>query len=103
MPAAQRALPTTSPGLRLKSETVGQAYTNLVQQVRITAGAAMQEAWKAPPVTMNITPSVIDLVAYGRGGVAGVDTERRAIPSSRLTSGEGFESVPVRCTTFDQQ
>lgn len=48
-----------------ESETVGQAYTNLVQQVRRTAGAAMHEAWKAPPTesddTMNIPPSVIDL------------------------------------------
>jgi hypothetical protein len=48
-----------------ESETVGQAYTNLIQQVRRTAGAAMHEAWKAPPTksddTMNIPPSVIDL------------------------------------------
>jgi hypothetical protein len=47
-----------------ESETVGQAYTNLVQQVRRTAGAAMHEAWKAPPTksddTMNIPPTVID-------------------------------------------
>lgn len=49
----------------LESKTVGQAYTNLVQQVRRIAGAAMHEAWKALPTesdgAMNIPPSVIDL------------------------------------------
>lgn len=49
----------------LESETVGQAYTNLVHQVRRIAGTAMHEAWKALPTesddAMNIPRSVIDL------------------------------------------
>ena len=48
-----------------ESETVGQAYANLIQQVRRTAGVAMHDAWKSPPAesdeTMNIPPSAIDL------------------------------------------
>jgi hypothetical protein len=49
----------------LESKAVGQEYSNLVQQVRRIAGAAMHEAWKALPTesddAMNIPPSVIDL------------------------------------------
>jgi hypothetical protein len=48
-----------------ESENVGRAYADLVGQVRRIAGAAMHEAWNAPPITsdaaMNIPPSVIDL------------------------------------------
>jgi multidrug efflux pump subunit AcrB len=48
-----------------ESETVGNAYANLVQHVRRTAGSAMHEAWKSPPAdsddTMNIPPTVVDL------------------------------------------
>lgn len=44
---------------------MGQACTNLVQQVRRIAGAAMHEAWKAKSTesdeTMNIPASIIDL------------------------------------------
>jgi hypothetical protein len=63
-----------------ESETVGQAYTNLVQQVRRTAGAAMHEAWKAPPTesddTMNIPPSVIDLSPLAPHEAAYMDAVR---------------------------
>lgn len=49
----------------LESETVGQAYSNLVQQVRGIAGAAMHEAWKSLPIksdeAMNIPSNVVDL------------------------------------------
>ena len=49
----------------LESPAVGDAYKNLVQHLRRTAGAAMHEAWEAPPITsdtqMNIPPAVIDL------------------------------------------
>lgn len=49
----------------VESENVGRAYADLVGQVRRIAGAAMHEAWNAPPITsdaaMNIPPSVIDL------------------------------------------
>jgi hypothetical protein len=48
-----------------ESEPVGQAYATLINQVRRTAGAAMHDAWNAPPTdtddTMNIPPATIDL------------------------------------------
>jgi hypothetical protein len=48
-----------------ESQPVGQAYANLIKQVRKTAGSAMHEAWNASPNdvdhTMNIPPSVVDL------------------------------------------
>lgn len=63
-----------------ESETVGQAYTNLVHQVRTTAGAAMHEAWKAPPTdsdnTMNIPPSIIDLSSLAPHEAAYMDAVR---------------------------
>ncbi|MGH4010591.1 MAG: hypothetical protein ACRDTH_20935, partial [Pseudonocardiaceae bacterium] len=63
-----------------ESETVGQAYTNLVQQARRTAGAAMHEAWKAKPTesddTMNIPPSVIDLSSLAPHEAAYIDAVR---------------------------
>jgi hypothetical protein len=64
----------------VESETVGHAYTDLVQQVRRTAGAAMHEAWKAPPTesdgTMNIPPSVIDLSPLAPHEAAYMDAVR---------------------------
>jgi metal-dependent amidase/aminoacylase/carboxypeptidase family protein len=48
-----------------ESKAVGEAYANLVQEMRAIAGAAMHEAWKAEPTNadneMNIPVSVIDL------------------------------------------
>lgn len=48
-----------------ESPTVGQAYATLIQELRNIAGAAMHQAWKAPPANsddaMNIPPSEIDL------------------------------------------
>lgn len=48
-----------------ESQPVGQAYANLIQQVRKIAGVAMHDAWNAPPNdsdhTMNIPPGVVDL------------------------------------------
>lgn len=48
-----------------ESETVGQAYANLVEQTRVTAGSAMHEAWIAPPIksdsSMNIPTTAVDL------------------------------------------
>jgi hypothetical protein len=44
---------------------VGNAYANLIKQVCATAGTAMHEAWKTPPIksdsAMNIPTSVVDL------------------------------------------
>lgn len=64
----------------LESETVGQAYTDLVQQVRRIAGAAMHEAWKALPTesddAMNIPPSVIDLSSLTPHETAYMDAVR---------------------------
>lgn len=52
---------------KIESETVGKAYEELVQELRKTAGAAMREAWEAPPIesdtAMNIPPAQIDLSA----------------------------------------
>lgn len=49
----------------IESKTAGDAYADLIQQVRTTAGSAMREAWNTPPsdtdTAMNIPPSVIDL------------------------------------------
>lgn len=63
-----------------ESETVGQTYTNLVHQVRKTAGAAMHEAWKAPPTdsddTMNIPPSIINLSSLAPHEAAYMDAVR---------------------------
>jgi len=63
-----------------ESESVGQAYTKLVQQVRRTAGTAMHEAWKAKPTesddTMNIPSSVIDLSSLTPHEAAYMDAVR---------------------------
>lgn len=63
-----------------ESETVGQAYTNLIHQVRGTAGAAMHEAWKGPPTnsdnTMNIPPSIINLSSLAPHEAAYMDAVR---------------------------
>ncbi|WP_181771610.1 hypothetical protein [Amycolatopsis pittospori] len=49
----------------IESEQVGSAFTELVKQVRATAGTAMHEAWNAPAndtdSAMNIPPSLVDL------------------------------------------
>ncbi|MFD7444023.1 hypothetical protein [Streptomyces sp. NPDC059909] len=49
----------------VESEIVGAAYAELLQRMRQTAGKAMHDAWRAPPITsddaMNIPPTVIDL------------------------------------------
>ncbi|MGW6742504.1 hypothetical protein ACWGDX_17580 [Streptomyces sp. NPDC055025] len=49
----------------LESPKVGDAYRDLVQHLRRTAGTAMHDAWNAPAITsdseMNIPPTVIDL------------------------------------------
>jgi hypothetical protein len=48
-----------------ESSVVGQAYAELVRHARSTAGAAIREAWKVPPITddaaMNIAPGDVDL------------------------------------------
>jgi len=48
-----------------ESTTVGEAYSQLITELRKVAGGAMREAWKAPPITndaeMNIPPTIIDL------------------------------------------
>lgn len=53
-----------------ESSTVGQAYANLVDQVRAIAGTAMRRAWLDPPTKsdagMNIPVKVIDLSSLER-------------------------------------
>jgi len=50
-----------------ESPETGEAYNELVAQVRRIAGAAMQNAWKSPPLDndqgMNIGPDLVDLGA----------------------------------------
>lgn len=52
---------------KIESETVGKAYADLIQELRKTAGMAMNAAWEAPPIesdaAVNIPPPVIDLSA----------------------------------------
>ncbi|MFG2794013.1 hypothetical protein [Streptomyces sp. NPDC048419] len=52
---------------KIESETVGDAYAALVQELRKTAGVAMHAAWEASPIEsdsdVNIPPTVIDLSA----------------------------------------
>jgi hypothetical protein len=63
-----------------ESEHVGQAYAMLIHQVRRTAGAAMHDAWNAPPTdtddAMNIPPDVIDLSSLTPHENAYIDTVR---------------------------
>jgi hypothetical protein len=51
----------------VESAAVGAAYGRLIREVRRVAGAAMHEAWNAPPNraddTMNIPPQTVDLSA----------------------------------------
>jgi len=51
--------------VKLESETVGMAYTKLIQQMRNIAGGAMRQAWIGEPATsdagVNILPETIDL------------------------------------------
>jgi GMP synthase PP-ATPase subunit len=51
--------------VKLESETVGMAYTELIQQMRKTAGGAMRQAWIDEPATtdvgVNIPPETVDL------------------------------------------
>lgn len=65
---------------KIESETVGEAYAKLVQEVRKTAGAAMREAWEAPPIetdtAMNIPPAVVDLSALQPLETAYIDAVR---------------------------
>ena len=52
-----------------ESATVGEVYARLVAELRMVAGSAMSEAWKAPPITtdaeMNIPSTLIDLAPLG--------------------------------------
>ncbi|MGW1810467.1 hypothetical protein ACWC2T_34410 [Streptomyces sp. NPDC001393] len=65
---------------KIESEAVGEAYAKLVQEVRMTAGSAMREAWEAPPIetdtAMNILPAVIDLSSLHPFETAYIDTVR---------------------------
>lgn len=70
----------------VESQSVGQAYANLIQQVRKTAGTAMRDAWNAPPNdsddTMNIPPNVVDLsslVAHETDYIDAVRTHLRTL------------------------
>jgi hypothetical protein len=51
--------------VKLESETVGTAYTNLIQEMRKIAGGAMRQAWIDEPATsdaeVNIPPATVDL------------------------------------------
>ncbi|MFD9059929.1 hypothetical protein ACFVZ3_00205 [Kitasatospora purpeofusca] len=64
----------------LESPAVGEAYKDLVQHLRRTAGTAMHEAWKAPAITadtqMNIPPTVIDLSELAQYEKAYLDAVR---------------------------
>ncbi len=69
-----------------ESRTVGEAYANLIQEVRRAAGVAMHDAWKAPPNdsddTMNIPPTVVDLSSlapYEAEYIEAVRTHLRAL------------------------
>jgi hypothetical protein len=51
--------------VNLESETVGTAYTKLIQEMRKIAGGAMRQAWIDEPATsdadVNIPPKTVDL------------------------------------------
>jgi hypothetical protein len=51
--------------VKLESETVGMAYTKLIQEVRKIAGGAMRQAWINEPATsdanVNIPAETVDL------------------------------------------
>lgn len=51
--------------VKLESETVGTAYTKLIQQMRKIAGGAMRQAWIDEPATsdadVNVPPETVDL------------------------------------------
>ncbi len=54
---------------QFESRAVGNAYANLLEEMRKVAGAAMSEAWKQPPVQddqeMNIPVEAVDLRGLG--------------------------------------
>ncbi|MBJ7000165.1 hypothetical protein JG491_08775 [Streptomyces sp. CRPSP2-6A1] len=66
---------------KMESETVGVAYTELIRELRRTAGAAMHAAWEAPPIetdaAVNIPPTVIDLSALEPLEIAYIDAVRK--------------------------
>jgi len=53
--------------VKLESETVGTAYSKLIQEMRKIAGGAMRQAWIDEPATrdadVNIPPKIVDLSA----------------------------------------
>ncbi|MFD4394901.1 hypothetical protein [Kitasatospora sp. NPDC058397] len=64
----------------LESPPVGEAYKDLIQHLRRTAGTAMHEAWEAPAITadaqMNIPLTVIDLSELAQYETAYLDAVR---------------------------
>ncbi|MFD8814010.1 hypothetical protein ACFV23_21560 [Streptomyces sp. NPDC059627] len=65
---------------KIESQSVGAAYAELIQELRRTAGAAMHDAWEAPPIEtdigVNIPPTVIDLSALQPLETAYIDAVR---------------------------
>jgi hypothetical protein len=63
-----------------ESEQAGKAYTELIEQVRRTAGTAMHEAWNAPAndsdSAMNIPPTLVDLSELTTHETAYIDAIR---------------------------
>jgi hypothetical protein len=61
----QASLSAHEAWVKLESETVGMAYTNLIQEMRKIAGGAMRQAWTDEPATsdadVNIPPTTVDL------------------------------------------
>lgn len=76
---------------QFESSVVGEAYAELILEVRAHAGAAIRAAWQAPPSSadtdMNISLDVIDLRALAHFEdryIAAVDQRLAALTPRRL-------------------
>ena len=71
----------------VESQTIGEAYAELVRQVRQTAGTAMHEAWEAPPTDsdngMNISHKLVDLSSLSPYEAAYIEAVRTHLRSVR--------------------